>query len=63
MCMAAALPMAGGYLLGKRGQTEESNITQNFSGFEEETPTSQQSTAPTESNQSSQSSRTTERAY
>ena len=63
MCMAAALPMAGGYLLGRRGQKEEPTITQNFSGFEEESSTEQQSTAPTESNQSSQSSRTTDKAY
>ena len=63
MCMAAALPMAGGYLYGRREQKDEPTITQNFSGIEEETPTPQPSTAPTESNQTSQSSRTTERAY
>ena len=65
MCMAAALPMAGGYLLGRREQKEEPTITQNFSGIEGETPEStEEVTAATRgSSGSSQSSRTTEKAY
>ena len=65
MCMAAALPMAGGYLLGRRERKDEPTITQNFSGVEEETPapTGEVTAATQGSNQSSQSSRTTDKAY
>ena len=66
MCMAAALPMAGGYFLGKsQRKDEEINVNldtknPNFSGIEEE----EQVTSETQgSNQPSQSSRTTDKAY
>mgnify|MGYP003108430851 CR=1 FL=1 len=64
MCMAAALPMAGGYFLGKAERKDETIAeNRNFSGFEEEkaeTESPQQSTAPTGT---SHSSSTTEKAY